>query len=343
MAYNFGNNVSSANRAFGASSFGNVFANTTSAFGSPFSLLPPESEPGRRMLTLVAIVGLVILVLVLIAYVINYAYPFIAEGALSFLPLASATRSQRYWTNLIVPANADPPSQLLITKDESIAKRSNVYTFMIDLFIANSKSSSMGSYRHILHRGSDSYNQTNPETALAQQALDASSSPSAEASLASAARSGGVPLPNYMNPGVFMHPYRNDIVFFFQSEAAASDVVGSDILYIESLALDDVPVQEWFRVTVSLNDNVVDIYKNGDLVKSMILKGKPRSVENQWYGRSGPVPFSGVLMNMKMWDGNIPASLIKSSASIAFPPKPELTNLTEECPVPLPPQPEQKA
>ena len=48
----------------------------------------------------------------------------------------------------------------------------------------------------------------------------------------------------------------------------------TSIQYSHSMAsLDMVPLQEWFNIIFSFNQNVIDIYLNGKLVKSEILPG----------------------------------------------------------------------
>ena len=265
----------------------------------------------------------------ILLYIVNSFFPFTAfydNGLMAGLP-----SSKRYWTNLKIPAGGDPPSGLFISKDDNIAKKPNSYTVMIDLNINSSKAPAMGSYRHILHRGSDDYNQEVGSGMTQKITGNTSSDSSFEASMAGATAAGGTPLPIFMNPGVFLHPYRNDLIFFFQTEAAQKNIVGYDVLYLESLALDDIPLREWFRITIVLNGISVDVYKNGQLLKSIILKGEPRNVPGDWYGRSGPIPAYGILQNIKIWNGALNPKQVKDAASIPLPAKIELAEAGESC------------
>jgi hypothetical protein len=263
-------------------------------------------------------------------YLVNSFYPFFdLYGLMS--SSAPSFKTERYWRNLNIPANTDPPNALYISKEESVTKRPAKYTVMMDLYIHSSKGPLLGTYRHVLHRGSDDSNQLATSSAATGR-IGAINNPSSfEATAASAARSGGAPLPNFMNPGIFLHPFRNDLVFFIQTEAASKKVVGHDILYLESLALDDVPIQEWFRVTLTLSGNVVDVYKNGELMRSMILKGTPRNVSNEWFGRTGTSPFYGIIMNCQLWNGPLDPGQVKKAASGPFPPKPVLRGSVDSC------------
>ena len=137
-----------------------------------------------------------------------------------------------------------------------------------------------------------------------------------------------------MNPGIFLHPYRNDIVFFIQTEAAQSSVVGYDVLYMESVALDDVPLKTWIRITIVVNSSVLDVYMNGKLQKSIVLKGTPRGVPADIYGRSGPVPVYGTLMNMKIWNGALNPKQVGDAAGVPMPRPITMAAAGESCDVP---------
>jgi hypothetical protein len=215
---------------------------------------------------------------------------------------------------------------------DNIATRPAIYSVMFDLFVESSSGPRMGSYRHILHRGSDDYNQA-VGSSVTQGITGNTSSPETWSASTSSSKSqgGGTPLPVFMNPGVFLHPFRNDLVFFFQSEAAQQSVVGYDVLYLESLAIDDIPLKEWLRITVVLNGSVVDVYMNGLLQKSIILQGKPRTVPMSWYGRSGPTPAYGVVQNMKVWNGALNPKQVQDSASGAKPAPVKLAKTSENC------------
>lgn len=313
----------------GKSSVLSRIPSASSMLAAPDLGFSPASEPVKRVLTIIGLVMLLIVGVLIMLYLVNSFFPFTAfydNGLMATLPSA-----KRYWTNLKIPAGGDPPSGLYISKDDNIAKKPNSYTVMFDLNINSSKAPAMGSYRHILHRGSDDYNQEVGSGMTQKITGNTSSDSSFEASMAGAEATGGTPLPIFMNPGIFLHPYRNDLIFFFQTEAAQKSVVGYDVLYLESVALDDVPLREWFRITVVLNGITVDVYKNGELLKSIILKGEPRTVPGDWYGRSGPIPAYGVLQNIKLWNGALNPKQVKDAASIAFPAKIEIAEAGESC------------
>jgi hypothetical protein len=294
--------------------------------------LPEPSQSTMRVLEIVGFALLIIVTAVILIYLKNSFLPFSSfydNGLFTGIP-----QSKRYWTNLPIPSGGNPPSGLYISKDDNIAKRPALYSMMFDLNIASSKAPGLGSYRHILHRGSDDYNQQTSSGPTQQITGNTSSDATWEASAQSAKSAGGTPLPIFMNPGIFLHPYRNDIVFFIQTEAAAASVVGYDVLYMESIALDDVPLQQWIRITLVVSGSVVDVYLNGLLQKSIILKGQPRGTPADIYGRSGPVPFYGAVMNMKIWNGALNPKQVKDAAVIAIPHPITLATINESCDAP---------
>jgi hypothetical protein len=301
------------------------------SFDGPGFGLPNPSEPQSQVLTILAIVFFTIFGLALAIYIYGTVYQ--QDSPLNgVLGLSTYPKSQTYWTNFSVPANGDPPSSLLVKKEDNVAGRPAIYSVMFDLFIDSSSAPKMGSYRHILHRGSDDYNQAAGESIVQGITGNTSSTDAWSASEASSkSHGGGTPLPVFMNPGVFLHPYRNDLVFFFQTEAAQADVTGYDVLYLESLAIDDVPLKEWLRITVVLNGSVADVYMNGLLQKSIILQGKPRTVPMAWYGRSGPTPAYGVIQNMKVWNGALNPKQVQDSASGGMPAPVKLSQANESC------------
>jgi hypothetical protein len=318
-----------SNRGGGGGTVSRFISKLPSAPSLSLSLSGP-AEPTKKLLIIIGYLLFGFVVFAIILYTVNAFYPYWDLYGLR-TPFGPAYKSQRYWTNITIPANSEPPSGLYITPEESITKRPAAYTLMLDLYIQSSKAPMMGSFRHIIHRGSDDYNQLAQSTAATGIVGNVSSDRSFEASSASAERVKGIPLPNFMNPGIFLHPFRNDLIFFFQTEAAQKRVIGYDVLYLESLALDDIPLLEWFRVIVVMNGSVVDIYKNGELMRSIILKGDPRSVSNQWFGRSGPAPVAGIVQNLKLWDGPLNPEQVKKAASIAFPSKPVLKGTMAGC------------
>jgi hypothetical protein len=79
------------------------------------------------------------------------------------------------------------------------------------------------------------------------------------------------------NPDITLHPTDNSLevkVHIFSTDNAAADATGSFYPCI----VENVPLQTWFSVSVTVFQRNLDIYINGRLVKSCVLPGVPRPV-----------------------------------------------------------------
>jgi hypothetical protein len=84
------------------------------------------------------------------------------------------------------------------------------------------------------------------------------------------------------NPRISMHPTDNSLnvtVNYFSNNASAAETTqGSTNAGGDSFTctVENVPLQAWFSVSVTLFDRNMDIYINGRLVKSCVLPGVPK-------------------------------------------------------------------
>lgn len=198
-----------------------------------------------------------------------------------------------FFTNLTVKDSEVPgflPDEYSINVD-AVLKESRVYT------------GSDGPWRQILHRGSDELAATTLAGAL-------------KASCGSKGANGPLPaygLPKRMNPGVFLDPNVNDLIVFVDTE------LGGD-QFRESVRIKDVPLDTPFRFGIVLKGRVLEVYLNCRLEVSKILKGKPRTVENNWYGLSGAAAAQAQIQNLYIWKRALPADQIVTlcSAPVKF-------------------------
>jgi hypothetical protein len=68
-------------------------------------------------------------------------------------------------------------------------------------------------------------------------------------------------------------------------------------------AVENVPLQRWFAVSVTVFQRNVDIYIDGRLVKSCVLPGVPRPVLGDIHIGDEAVGFSGSVCNLKSYTG----------------------------------------
>ncbi len=118
-----------------------------------------------------------------------------------------------------------------------------------------------------------------------------------------------------VNPRVMLHPTENTLqiavsVYGSGEDNANASTPDADMFVCE---VPDVPLQSWFSVSVTLFDRNMDIYLNGNLVKSCVLSGVPKSAAgNVELNNNGG--FSGYLCNFYAY----PRMLIPSDAQTFY-------------------------
>jgi hypothetical protein len=89
---------------------------------------------------------------------------------------------------------------------------------------------------------------------------------------------------NHGNPSIWLKGGENTLVVLTgldtliskdncESETSCEDKTGTD--YVDECEVRNFPLQRWVNVNVSLRNNVLDIFMDGTLKKSCILKGSP--------------------------------------------------------------------
>jgi len=163
------------------------------------------------------------------------------------------------------------------------------YTILMDLKLQNSRTnSSQPAHRHIFHRGSDEYSSASSETTNSL--------------------SGN--LPRRMNPGVFLDPITNDLLVFV-------DTVNNGQSFRESLRIPDIPLKTAFRLNITVNGHVLDVYIDCKLEETKFLQGTPKAVEMTMYGEAGPNAAPVSLQNVYVWSHALNTVDITSLCSTA--------------------------
>ncbi len=107
-------------------------------------------------------------------------------------------------------------------------------------------------------------------------------------------------LPKRMNPGVFLDPNVNDVLVVVDTER------GGDFIR-EHVRIKDIPMDQPFRLGIVVKEHVLEVYLNCRLEVSKILYGRPRAVENVWYGLSGTAAAQAQIQNLYIWKRALPA------------------------------------
>ncbi len=233
------------------------------------------------------ILGIVIALLLL---VIDYFYPFLPMNPITG-PSAMARAGQIFWKS--VESNAE---NLIVPAASSPTTAATQYSLSVQLAIGDSRAPSPGKFRHILHRGS------NP-TGIS--ASEPGSSGHANIQPSDLPQPGEptyteLGLPQVMNPGVFLDKYKNDIHVFVHTKGKED---GMDVLFLESITVEDVPMNTPMTLGIVCTGRTLEIYLNCRLYSTLLLRGTPYlpRADNQWFGRYGAFPFTGIVKNLTLW------------------------------------------
>lgn len=83
------------------------------------------------------------------------------------------------------------------------------------------------------------------------------------------------------NPSIVLHPTDNDLIFRLSYLPADPAEPGTTPTYETfECVVNDVPLQSWFSVSMTLFNRNLDVYLNGQLVKSCFVPGVPVGLNN---------------------------------------------------------------
>ncbi len=213
----------------------------------------------------------------------------------------------------------DPLVPLRVTYNE-IGNRLEFdrYTIIIDMVWFNTRvTTASNTYRHIMHRGSGEGADFLQATQLAIQNAGATGTGTAtqqsptESEILTRMPQG---LPIRMNPGIMADPVKNDMLIFIDTERETED-------FRESVRIPDVPMDQPFRLALVVMPNMVEVYINCMLEVTKMLEGRPRQMEDAWYGLIGPKPLPSALQNLRILNGVLGTGQIKTycASNIEFP------------------------
>jgi hypothetical protein len=112
---------------------------------------------------------------------------------------------------------------------------------------------------------------------------------------------------NVVNPRIFLSPTDNTLnvqvsLFPTDSSAGAATPGVEATGEVQTCSVENVPLQSWFSVSATVFQRNLDIYINGRLVKSCVLKGIPKpAVGDIILNDKGG--FSGALCNVNYYNG----------------------------------------
>lgn len=272
-----------------------LFGAITSTVSSPSTFLYGAAGilggSGVRWIIYLLVLGVVV-GLLLVA--VDTVYPFLPITPVGPSQIARSVKT--FWTsasgeNLLVPLNQSPTFS------------PGTYSMSVQCTI-NSVGSPSNFYKHIVHRGSNPIqipplSTAGPTGHAGIQLGDLKGAGGAEGSGDEGYADTG--LPAIMNPGIFLDKERNDIHVFVHTQSMEE---GRNVLLVESMTIDDVPLGTPLNLGVVCNGQTLEVYLNCRLYNTLLLKGTPYlpSDSNLWWGRYGVSPVNGVVKNLQLWD-----------------------------------------
>ena len=163
---------------------------------------------------------------------------------------------------IVIPQ--DPSADGSVTISRSINENEGIeFTWSVWLFIDDLTYNS-GNYRCVFYKGNDYSKNPNAQDEEAQ----------------------GLNFPNNA-PGLYIAPNTNKLVIMMNT----FNVIN------EEITVDDIPLNKWVNVIIRCQNNTLDVYINGSIIKSHKLHGVPK----QNYGDVYVAPnggFSGYISNL---------------------------------------------
>jgi len=236
-------------------------------------------------------------------------YPFLPINPFGKLS-TTARNGNKFWA----PKQIGDGENLIVPEALSPTVRAGIYSMTVQIALSDSRTPSLGQFRHIIHRGSNPCNLSSITAGSSgHSGIQASDIPAS-----SYTKSG---LPDFMNPGVFLDQYTNDMHIFAHT-VVTSPTSSSYIL--ESTTVIDLPLAQIINLGIVCNQNTLEVYINCQLYTTLLLKGTPFMAKqnNTWFGRYCVSPFLGTVQNLTLWDDALPASdmiRVCRSASITLP------------------------
>lgn len=177
---------------------------------------------------------------------------------------------------IVIPQ--DPEASGAITLSRSVNANEGIeFTWSVWIYIDDLAYNS-GSYRCVFYKGNDYYK--NPD--IEEQGLN---------------------FPNNA-PGLYLAPNKNSLVVMMNTFTVIN----------EEIIVDDIPVNNWVNVIIRCQNNTIDVYINGSVVKSHNLNGVPKQNYGDVYVATNG-GFSGYISNLYYYDYALGTTEISSIAN----------------------------
>ena len=229
----------------------------------------------------------------------------VADAFFHFLPInpisgpsTAARAGKTFWSGTLTDTE-----NLLVAPGDSPTTQADVYTMSIQMVIGDTRTPSIGKFRHVVHRGSNPCGLTGTKSGPSGHAgIQVSDIPPTAGK-----QYIDLGLPSTMNPGLFLDRFKNDLHVFIHTRGTEE---GAQVLWLESATIADLPLNQPVTIGIICNGKSVELYVNCKLYSTMILRGRPYlpSSDNMWFGRYCAYPMSGLIKNLQLWGDALSAS-----------------------------------
>lgn len=177
---------------------------------------------------------------------------------------------------IVIPQ--DPESNGAKTISRSVNANEGIeFTWSVWVYIDDLTYNS-GQYRCVFYKGND-YSEQNPNEAT------------------------GLNFPNNA-PGLYLAPNTNSLVVMMNTFTVIN----------EEIIVNDIPINNWVNVIIRCQNNILDVYINGSVIKSYQLHGVPKQNYGDVYVAANG-GFSGYISNLYYYDYALGMNEISSIAS----------------------------
>ena len=219
--------------------------------------------------SLVAKVAFLILVIFLFVIVLKFAIQLMAWSYNTFKSPILLNGMINAKQPLIIPQ--DPSMQNAKTILRSVNQRGGIEFSWSVWILINDLTYMTGQYRHIFHKGNDSFVTNTGDANL------------------------GLNFPNN-GPGLYIAPNSNNLVVIMNTYDTIND----------EIVVSDIPINKWVNVIIRCKDSTIDVYINGVITKSMELMGVPKQNYGDVYLAMNN-GFDGYISNLAYYDRAISA------------------------------------
>lgn len=268
----------------------NVFATTTTS-NSVFPSIGALGMGGVTLGSSFARIGAYLLAILIVLFVILLFVHFFITPVFSLHPGAPGIIPVPGWDDGVLYWEYTNPSQIL-NKDLPIQNQYCGYSLVMDVFIQNPLQFSKQP-RIFFSRGGNRLNPPTGDTVLGVM--------------------------NQYNLIAGLLPDTNDLIV---------SVLNKDH-NMENVIVSNVPIQEPFRLGIVLMEQALEVYMNGQLVKTRTFSAQPMDVKGDIYPATGVEANMAKIRNLKIW----PRILTTNELRYA---KPALSSSDDFNPSPIP-------